>query len=335
MKSKPAVSVVMPVYNSVKYLAEAIESILNQTFSDFEFLIFDDGSTDGSAQIIKNYAAEDSRILAKYSSVNAGYVKHLNDGIVLARAPYLARMDSDDIALPRRLELQKEFLDRHPEIGVVGSSSIRIDQDGRELGLSRRHSAPSYLFWQSFFVNPLAHPTVMYRETIFDSAEGYRESKSPAEDYDLWTRVSTSWHLANIEEPLLKYREHNNSVSVLRRETQVRNFKESLAALWWDQLKIEISGDEILFLKGYHKGYDDLPPEMAYVLFCKISLLRREVLARFRHVDLKVDKEFFRRGVYLASKTKKKSWLEFNRLTGSLLARYPFFMIRYLVYGCV
>ena len=335
MKNSPLISVVMPVFNSERYLAQAIESILDQTFSDFEFLIFDDGSTDGSAEIIESYAVKDPRILAKFSPMNMGYVTHLNDGIVLARGSYLARMDSDDVALPRRLEVQKEFLDRHPGIGVVGSSSIRMDEDGRELGLSKRHAAPSYLFWQSFFTNPMAHPTVMYRKTIFDSVEGYRESKIPAEDYDLWTRVLASWHLANVEEPLLKYREHNNSVSVLRREMQLRNSRESLVALWWDRLKIEISGDEILFLKGYHKGYDDLPPEMAYTLFHKIRLLRREVFTRFNDVDSQVQEDFFKRCIYLASKTRKKSRLEFNRLVGSLFVHCPFFMIRYLVYGRV
>src|SRR5690606_37017335 len=125
----------MPVFNSEKYLVEAIESILSQTFSDFEFLIFDDGSTDRSGDIIRMYAARDARILSDFSPVNKGYVVHLNEGIQRARGRYIARMDSDDISLPKRLEIQKTFLDEHPGIGIVGSSSLRIDQDGVDWGL--------------------------------------------------------------------------------------------------------------------------------------------------------------------------------------------------------
>src|SRR5690606_25345296 len=112
--SSPVISVVMPVYNSERYLAEAIESILNQTFADFEFLIFDDGSTDRSPEIIREYARKDARIIPQFSPINRGYVVHLNEGIRRSRGRYIARMDSDDVALSTRLELQAKFLSKNP-----------------------------------------------------------------------------------------------------------------------------------------------------------------------------------------------------------------------------
>src|SRR5687768_3299275 len=131
--NSPLISVVMPVYNSEKYLSAAIDSILNQTCGDFELLIFDDGSTDDSWKIIKQYAQLDTRIVPFRNDINSGYVVHLNDGVLRANGDFIARMDSDDIALPDRLALQLDFLKNNLHVGVVGTSSIEIDENGNEV----------------------------------------------------------------------------------------------------------------------------------------------------------------------------------------------------------
>lgn len=335
MKNDPLISVVMPVFNSEKYLADAIESILDQTFTNFEFLIFDDGSTDTSPDIVKLYVARDKRIIADFSPINKGLVVHLNEGIRRARGKYIARMDSDDVSLPMRLEIQKKFLEDHPQVGVVGSSSLRMDHQSESVTPSKRITSSSYLFWQCFFTNPLSHPTVMYRKAAVLAVGGYDETKIHTEDYDLWSRLLPIQHFANIQEPLLKYREHSASVSARNRETQIRNSSKTLADLWRNQLGIEISDDEALFLKGFHRGYDDLPAELAYPAFRKLWTLRRMVGARFSHVDDEVHRDAFRRSIYLATRVRSTSVLEFMRLVGCLLVYYPRYVVRQIWYGRV
>ena len=331
--SSPAVSVAMSVFNSERYLAEAIESILNQTFTDFEFLIFDDGSTDRSPEIIREYAERDGRIAAVFSPTNRGYVVHLNEGIRRARGQYIARMDGDDVALPRRLEVQKRLLDTEREIAVAGASTITIDENGEGEVINRRQSSPSCLYWQSFFTNPFAHPTVMYRRDAVLSAGGYDEMKMPAEDYDLWTRLLPAWQFTNIKDPLLKYRQHADSVSVRKREIQRRNSGKALAELWKSQLGIDISEDEVLFLKGFHKGYNDLPAHLAPSVFDKIWALREKTRSRFAEVDDEVHRDAFRRGLYLAVRVRSVSVASFLRLSAQLVANYPNYTTKQVLYG--
>jgi len=329
--SSPVISVVMPVYNSEPYLAEAIESILNQTFADFEFLIFDDGSTDRSPEIIREYARKDARIIPQFSPINRGYVVHLNEGIRRSRGRYIARMDSDDVALSTRLELQAKFLSKNPSAGVVGTSCIRIDEQGDEIGPGRRSATPSYLFWQTFFVNPLSHPTVLYRKEAIESVGGYDESRMPAEDYCLWTRMLGKWEMYNIEEPLLKYREHSNSVSVTKKDIQFRHSTRTQVELWKKWLDIDLSDDEVRFLRLFHRGYEDLPANASYPMFRKISALRRFVMSRFRDMDPRMHEECFRRCLYLGSRSRGLG--NSNRLIIMmwLLFKYPVLTVKWLV----
>lgn len=333
MNNRPLVSVIMPVFNSEKYLAEAIESILNQSLLDFEFLIFDDGSTDSSPEIIKQYADLDSRIIAHYAECNVGYVAHLNRGIELSRTEFIARMDSDDISFPHRLQLQKDFLERNPLTGVVGSSTIRIDEDNNELGVGKRPPSNSYLYWQSFFTNPLAHPSVMFRKKAVEEQGGYQIAKMPAEDYDLWTRLLGRWQLANIEEPLLKYREHHHSISFKKKEAQFKNFNKSLIDLWQKHVQVDVLEEEILFLKKFHKGYDDLPNDKAFSLFNKITALNKKVNGKYSKVNEQVRIDFFNRCLYLSEKSWSYSYFEAVAILWYLFKHYPRFVIKHLVYG--
>jgi glycosyltransferase involved in cell wall biosynthesis len=206
--STPAVSVLLPVYNSGRFLAEAIESILVQTFRDFEFLIIDDGSTDGSAEIARRFAGLDPRIRL-VARANRGLVATLIELTGLARGGLLARMDADDIALPRRFERQVAYLREHPEVVVAGSWVEWIDQEGdslREFHVDEGHEAIDRLHMEEG-TNSICHPAAMIRADAIRKVGGYRvEYTEAAEDYDLWLRLAEVGRVANMPEILLKYR---------------------------------------------------------------------------------------------------------------------------------
>jgi glycosyltransferase involved in cell wall biosynthesis len=208
MKSESSiiVSVVMGVYNAAPFLREAIESILNQTFADFEFIIINDGSTDNSAEIINSYT--DERIVAIYQE-NAGHSVSLNRGLQIARGEFIARMDSDDISLPERFTMQIEFLRSNPDYVIVGTSAEIIDVDGNHIYNNImppewekiKSSAPSI---------PLAHPSVMFRKTPILEIGGYDEKAAyiPIEDTILWNNIVRNdvGKIGNLPDVLIKYR---------------------------------------------------------------------------------------------------------------------------------
>ncbi len=211
--SPPRVSVILPVYNGAWFLSGAIDSILSQTWRDFELLIIDDGSTDDTPAILNEYAARDDRIRVETLPENQGIVAALNRGCALAQGHYLARMDADDVSLPDRLHKQAEVLDRHPEIGVVGASVQWIDEHGTPGRIVHPPASPGVIRWRIHFASPIAHSAVMMRKTVFEQAGGYAEGSAPAEDYDLWQRISTITDLVNLPDVLLLYRVWSGSIT--------------------------------------------------------------------------------------------------------------------------
>lgn len=211
----PKVTVLMPVYNGEKYLREALESVLNQTFTDFEFLIIDDGSTDSSTEIIRSYS--DPRIRLVQNERNLKLIATLNKGLDLARGEYIARMDCDDISLPQRLARQVEFMEANPEIGVCGSWVKTIGERPGEIW--RFHPDPAEIRAELFFRNPMAHPSVILRRSKLKEFNlYYNPHYLHAEDYGLWLECSKLFKLANIPEVLLNYRFTSTSVSHLNRK---------------------------------------------------------------------------------------------------------------------
>jgi glycosyltransferase involved in cell wall biosynthesis len=208
MDSIPRITVLMPVYNGEKYLREAIDSMLLQTFRDFEFLIIDDGSTDRSVEIIKSYT--DPRIWL-HNENNLGIIATLNKGINLAHGEYIARMDSDDISLPLRLEKQVVFMDENIDVGVCGTWIKKF------MGGDSIVKSPvtfEEIKCMLLFGSCLAHPTVMLRtETLRRFNLNYNINHKHAEDYGLWIRCSKYFKLMNIPEVLLMYRWHSNQIS--------------------------------------------------------------------------------------------------------------------------
>ncbi len=197
------VSVLMPVYNDRPYLRQAVDSILTQTFTDFELLIINDGSTDGSSQLLDELASQHARIRAEHLPENGGIVRALNRGLELCDGQYIARMDADDVALPQRLERQVSFLDSRDDVVALGTALNYIDAQGHDLEVIRHgHPAGSLLRG-----NPLLHPTVMFRaHAVREHRLQYREEFRYAEDYYLWLEMSRLGRLASLDDVLLEYR---------------------------------------------------------------------------------------------------------------------------------
>jgi glycosyltransferase involved in cell wall biosynthesis len=211
MPDAPHVSVIMPVYNAETHLTQAIDSILNQSFRDFEFVVIDDGSTDTSQAILKAIADRDRRLVI-YTQPNRGLIASLNEGWKIARGTYIARMDADDISLPRRLEKQVAYLDRNRDVGIVGTWIQDIGRSGEAGPVWPLPTSPGTIPWFLMFGNCMAHPSVMMRREVVAKL-GYRTAAIHVEDYDLWMRASAVTRLANIPEVLLKYRVLSHSVS--------------------------------------------------------------------------------------------------------------------------
>ena len=202
--SVPIVSVIMPVYNAERFVREAVESILNQTFTDFEFIIINDGSTDSTRAILESFA--DTRIVLLHQE-NQGLVRSLNRGLRMARGRYIARQDADDVSLPERLERQVAFLDAHPEVGLLASASQAIDEHGQALYVRNTPCDGETL--QREFVrghNPLIHGSVLMRREILDTVGFYDERFLTAEDNDYWLRIAEHWQVAALADVLFRYR---------------------------------------------------------------------------------------------------------------------------------
>jgi glycosyltransferase involved in cell wall biosynthesis len=220
MNSIPRVTVLMPVYNAEKYVKKAIDSILNQTFKDFEFLLINDGSTDKTPMILQNY--HDPRIKIINHEKNLGIARSLNGGIEIACGEYIARMDADDISLQERLMQQVAFLDQHPEIGVLGAAMEVINDEDVTIGkmdvVEENETLQSLLLVN----NVIHHPTIMVRARLMKEAGGYNEKLPHVEDYDLWRRLSRVSQLANLPDVLVRYRRHDKNITVCYRQKQLK-----------------------------------------------------------------------------------------------------------------
>ena len=203
MKNKIMISVVMATYNCEKYLPKAIESILKQTVKDFEFIIINDGSKDNSSKIITKYAKSDSRIVLIENKVNLGLIKSLNLGLEKAKGKYVARMDSDDVSLPKRFEKQLSYMNNHPETYLIGSSATVIDEHGEEIGAIKINEKDSP-------EDVLIHPTIFFRR----GSIRYRKQALYCEDIDFYLQhLKKGMKLGLFNETVIKYRVTKDSIS--------------------------------------------------------------------------------------------------------------------------
>lgn len=220
----PRVSVVMAVYNGEKYLREALDSILAQTFTDFEFIIVNDGSTDATSQIIEEF--DDDRIRLIQNQLNIGLTLSLNRGLEVATGEYIARMDCDDISLPVRLAKQVAFMDANQQVGACGTWALEIDGSGKIIG--KRETLVGRQLDNFYWRTSLIHSTSMFRFTP-SCGPWYDPALKFSQDYDLWLRISTERKLNNLAEHLLLYRVHDESITAANSANQMNSAYRSFS----------------------------------------------------------------------------------------------------------
>ncbi len=240
----PRVSVVMSVYNGEQYLGEAIESILHQTFSDFELIIVDDGSVDGTWGLLTTCAAQDRRIVLIRSAENMGIPRSTNKGLTRARGKYIARTDADDVSLPERLARQVSFLEEHLDVGVLGGAVQIIDGDGNASDIWRFPSEHGVLKWRLCFGSPIMHSTAMMRREVLNRVNGYDVEMEVALDYDLWRRLSLVTRLANLQDVLVWLRTHEDSVTskhlVQQRNNSIKISQLAIAGILSEDVPLDV-----------------------------------------------------------------------------------------------
>ena len=211
MSMEPAVTVLLNVYNGERHLAESIDSILAQTFEDFELLVVDDGSTDATSEILAGYP--DSRLRVIRNELNLGVTRSFNRGLAESRGRYVARQDADDVSAIERLERQTAFLDANPDVTLLASAYLRIREDG---SVSGRRSVPTETLavrWRLLFLNAFTNSSVMFRRDDVERLGGFREEFAYAHDYDLWSRLAFMGTVAALPDTLARYRDTPNSIT--------------------------------------------------------------------------------------------------------------------------
>ena len=223
----PILTVLMSVYNGMPYLVNAVESILNQSYDNFDFIIINDGSSDKSLEILQSYAKNDKRIKL-ISHENKGLVAALNEGLAMINTPFIARMDDDDIALPTRLEKQMHYLGNNDDCLLLGTKVIIIDTDGDEICEMGDYFSHSDID-QGLLEKKgqlIYDPSVIFRKSVVDQLGGYRKKYSYVPDLDLYLRISELGKIENLSEPLLKYREHTEKMGFVYRDEQITQINE-------------------------------------------------------------------------------------------------------------
>ncbi|MEP6501863.1 MAG: glycosyltransferase [Betaproteobacteria bacterium] len=261
----PAVSVLLPVYNGGAFFAKAVESILAQTFADFELLIVDDGSTDRSGAIAEDFSRRDARVHVTRRE-NRGLVATLNELVGTARGALLARMDADDIALPERLQRQVDYLREHGDVVCVGAGQILIDERDRKI--TQIHAPVDDARIQDLALHgagSICHPTAMIRADAIRATDGYRKAYYPAEDLDLWLRLGELGKLGNIAEPLLLYRVHSGSISGQAAQTRQRDAARRACVDAWERRGLV--GMDFRDSAGW-RGGDDPTARLRYLIQC-------------------------------------------------------------------
>ena len=231
----PKVSIIISVHNGGEFFKPSIQSLLSQTVNDFELLIMDDGSTDGSGNVALSFKDERIRL---FRQEQTGLSKSMNRLIEYSRADLMARADADDVYMPDRIEKQIGIFDGHPDVGVVGTFYEKIDEQGRKSGIEFLPTSHSEMLRYLRLEPPFAHPVTMIRKSALMKVGGYNEDMQFAQDYDLWTRLAAVAKFANIPEILFQYRTQSSSASMLSRKKQI-SFHRNARRTYWQSLPVE------------------------------------------------------------------------------------------------
>lgn len=222
---KPKVSIIMAVYNEIDYVEETIMSILNQDFTDWEFIIMIDSLDDKIISLVKEITKAEPRIKLYFNENNLGLTKSLNLAISTSLGEYIARIDADDIAHKNRIRIQNDFLDNNPNISIVGSWARLINEEGKITGTIKTSITNKEISNELLFKNQIIHPSVMIRKSVFDEYGTYNEKILRSQDYDLWLRLRKKVEFHNIDQFLLDYRKHSSSI------TQNNNIQQRVAGI--------------------------------------------------------------------------------------------------------
>ncbi len=264
----PTVTVLVPVLNGERFLREAVDSILRQTWTDFELLVVDDGSTDSTAAILDSY--HDPRLQILTNNSTKGVTPSLNRGLAHARGEYVARIDADDIALPERLAKQVWFLNHHLEVALVTSATETIDADGTTISVDYSCLSPEQLYYMLMFANCIYNCSVTFRRELVLELGGYDESMKLAPDYDLWVQVSRRAKIAKLDEVLAKWRDTQTSISSRFKAEQSAYAKEIFLKHMRNLMDDSINVDETLCFHNV-----SFPERDFSITYHSLSLLER------------------------------------------------------------
>ena len=252
----PAISVLMTVFNAEPYLASSIESIQQQTFKDWEFIIVDDASTDRSLLIAESYAEKDPRIKIIRNSVNKGQTPCLNQGLAAASGDLIARQDADDISHSKRFEKQWQRIQQESALALLGTCGLMIDCADRIVGILDVPLTHELIAWSAAIQNPFLHTSAMFRTEVVRLLCGYDEHYQIGQDYDLWTRIMRQYRVANLPERLISYRHLETSLS---KSGKKRTFQEALQIAQREEKNSfgkELQPEERLLIQSFRERSD-------------------------------------------------------------------------------
>jgi len=338
--STPRVTVLMSVHNGGRWLRAAIESVLAQSWRDFEFLILDDASTDDSVAQIE--ALADTRIRLIRLPENIGLTRSLNVGLREARGEFVARQDADDLSSPERLAAQVAFLERHPDVPLAGTQARLIDAEGRSRGVRDLPCEADSIRWLSLLDNPIIHTSAMFRAAVIrDEFGGYDESFSCCQDYDLWARVLLRHPAQNLSERLVSVREHGGSISATRSDEArplVRRVVRRLADAWLPAITLDDAAIDLLCAFRRHLAPEEVAPFRELLARCDA-----EFASHFPDAAASEDLALTRAGVFarigynLLTKDRTLALRQFAaavRASPAVLARIPWpRVVALLIFG--
>jgi hypothetical protein len=275
-QAAPAVSVLLSVFNAELYLGETLDTLLAQTFGEFELVAIDDASSDGSRALLESRAARDSRLRLLVNDRNIGLPASLNRGLDACRAEIVARADADDVYDARYLETQLALLRSKPAAGVVSSAFHKIDGDGRLLNSFLPPLDDAAIRAELLFTNCMTHPTTVFRKSIVQAAGGYDESYWTAQDYELWARLRARTRFANSPASLVGYRRHDGALARRRGEAGERLSLSVTQRLLSEYLGWTLSVHDAALLRGIYRGHAPLSLEQAQHGVRLLSAVRRQ-----------------------------------------------------------
>jgi glycosyltransferase involved in cell wall biosynthesis len=269
---KPKISVVMPVHNGEKYLGISVESILSQSFKNYEFIIVDDGSIDNSSKIVENYKQKDKRIIVVHNTKNIGTTKSLNIGLSVAKGKYIVRMDVDDWSYPDRLQKQYDYMEKHSDVGVSGGTIEVCDKNLNKLNVREYPLIDRNIRDIIFRYSPFAHSATIWNKEIMKRVGNYNENLPLSQDCELYFKIGKLAKFGNLKDKLIKLRMHQNSSSASKSllQEQYAIFARIKAVM---EYGYKVSFGDKLFVFGRIIALFIVPSEIKFWLF---NLLRRK-----------------------------------------------------------